>query len=220
MESVMRILLFLSILMAHQPVMDMAPRWSGGYGFQIRNEIISTSKTINWFEGVYTWSREKRFTFKIPVESGNTLMQPILALPLKKYQNHPGYTENWGITPQVKLPLGGEGSAGLSLSYSSEDPIFYQMYDFFGWKGFDGKTSIGFDGNLGWHPYHKNETNSGFFLMGDVSWRKSGNTSTIHSGPVLVGYRKNIMARVELKMPITGTEKAQPILNSGIGFVF
>lgn len=29
----MRILLFLSILMAHQPVMDMAPRWSGGYGF-------------------------------------------------------------------------------------------------------------------------------------------------------------------------------------------
>ena len=216
----MRAILLITALMAHQPVMDMAPRWSGGYGFQIRNEFSPDVSSTNWFEGVYTRSREKRITFKIPFEDGKTLRSPIIALPLKRYQNHSGYTENWGITPQLKIPIEGKGGTGLSISYSSEDPKFYQMYDFFGWKGFDGKTSIGFDGNLGWHPYHKNETNSGFFLMGDVSWRKSGNTSTIHSGPVLVGYRKNIMARVELKMPITGTEKAQPILNSGIGFVF
>jgi hypothetical protein len=24
---------------AHQPVMDMAPRWKGGYGFQVRQEL-------------------------------------------------------------------------------------------------------------------------------------------------------------------------------------
>ena len=56
--------------------------------------------------------------------------------------------------------------------------------------------------------------------MGDVPLRKSGNKSTINSRPVLVGYRKNIIARVELKMPITENEALQPILNSGIGFVF
>jgi hypothetical protein len=27
--------LFGTLVFAHQPVMDMAPRWSGGYGFQV-----------------------------------------------------------------------------------------------------------------------------------------------------------------------------------------
>jgi hypothetical protein len=44
--------------------------------------------------------------------------------------------------------------------------------------------------------------------------------TSIHSGPVLVGYRKNMMARIEFKLPIKGNKSALPILNSGIGFVF
>ena len=216
----MRAILLITTLLAHQPVMDMAPRWSGGYGFQIRNEFSPDVSSTNWLEGVYTRSREKRITFKIPLEDGKTLRSPIIALPLKKYQNHSGYTENWGITPQVKIPIEGKGGTGLSISYSSEDPSFYQMYDFFGWRSSIGEPSYGFDGNIGLHPIHRNETNSGIFTMWDISLRKSDRMTSIHSGPVLVGYRKNMMARIEFKLPIKGNKSALPILNSGIGFVF
>ncbi len=69
---------------AHQPVMDMAPRWQDGWGFQVRNEYRTSdelrrggSKTSNpqgrkrrvnttWLEGVYTFKRELRLTAKIP----------------------------------------------------------------------------------------------------------------------------------------------------------
>jgi len=55
--------------------MDMAPRWEGGFGFQVRNEYRSSDKllsgdddvsnpqgrerTVNttWLEGVYTFKR-------------------------------------------------------------------------------------------------------------------------------------------------------------------
>lgn len=68
---------------AHQPVMDMAPRWHGGFGFQIRNERRSSNdlasghsdranplgrkRRINstWLEGVYTFKRELRLTAKL-----------------------------------------------------------------------------------------------------------------------------------------------------------
>ena len=69
---------------AHQPVMDMAPRWAEGFGFQIRNEYRSTDKVLRgkrrvsnpggreqsvnttWLEGIYTFSREVRVTLKVP----------------------------------------------------------------------------------------------------------------------------------------------------------
>ena len=69
---------------AHQPVMDMAPRWQGGFGFQVRNvqrssnslrsgdkkvaNAESRKRQVNttWLEGVYTFKRELRLTAKIP----------------------------------------------------------------------------------------------------------------------------------------------------------
>lgn len=69
---------------AHQPVMDMAPRWEGGWGFQVRNEYrfsdellsgdsdvsnpLGRERRVNttWLEGVYTFKRELRVTAKIP----------------------------------------------------------------------------------------------------------------------------------------------------------
>jgi hypothetical protein len=36
-----------AFVFAHQPVMDMAPRWSGGYGFQIRYESFGSDLTIH-----------------------------------------------------------------------------------------------------------------------------------------------------------------------------
>jgi len=71
-------------LYAHQPVMDMAPRWSEGYGFQIRHEFRQSDDLIDkndklanplsldrkvhttWLEGIYTFDRSKRVTIKIP----------------------------------------------------------------------------------------------------------------------------------------------------------
>ena len=68
-----------ALVFAHQPVMDMAPRWNGGYGFQVRYERFGSDRTIHeqdilssyfqqtyWLEGVYTWHRAKRITFKLP----------------------------------------------------------------------------------------------------------------------------------------------------------
>lgn len=88
----LRALLALSLLLAgvpsmaraHQPVMDMAPRWDGGWGLQIRNEYRSSNELLSgdskvanpegrrrrvnttWLEGVYTFVREIRVTAKIP----------------------------------------------------------------------------------------------------------------------------------------------------------
>jgi len=69
---------------AHQPVMDMAPRWEGGWGLQVRNEhrfsdeLLSGNSEVSnpqgrerrvnatWLEGVYTFKRWLRLTAKIP----------------------------------------------------------------------------------------------------------------------------------------------------------
>lgn len=71
-------------VLAHQPVMDMAPRWQGGWGFQVRAEHVASDellagqqevanpfgreKTIDrlWLEGIYTFRRELRLTLKLP----------------------------------------------------------------------------------------------------------------------------------------------------------
>ena len=83
-----------SNVFAHQPVMDMAPRWEHGYGFQIRHESYGSDKllsgasnvdntldrandvNITWLEGIYTFRREVRLTVKIPyVDQRRTVVQ-------------------------------------------------------------------------------------------------------------------------------------------------
>jgi len=69
---------------AHQPVMDMAPRWEDGSGAQVRHEWRSSDTLkdgdseidnplgrrrrvdTTWIEGIYTVKRELRFSFKLP----------------------------------------------------------------------------------------------------------------------------------------------------------
>lgn len=69
---------------SHQPVMDMAPRWEGGFGFQVRHEFRVTDELLDgrdeisnplgrerrvhktWLEAIYTYKREVRMTLKIP----------------------------------------------------------------------------------------------------------------------------------------------------------
>lgn len=73
-----------SVAWSHQPVMDMAPRWQGGFGVQLRHEHRESDRIlegtrrqhdpqgrekrvdITWLEGIYTYRRELRFTLKVP----------------------------------------------------------------------------------------------------------------------------------------------------------
>ncbi len=250
-------LLFMSVLVfAHQPVMDMAPRWSGGYGFQIRHESFGSDRTINdkdmlssyyqqtyWLEGVYTWHRSKRITFKLPYHKAdekngnikftdNAVGDLILAVPLKKYSNLNRSTQNFGFTPQVRIPLldekgieSGHLGAGVSLAYTLESFSFYQFYDVFGWVYDDKDDQLGLDVNLGIHPYHNNNTNTGVFLIWDLSCRWEESSTILLSGPVLMPYRQNMMARLEVKFPVVENGKSTQLsrgltINTGIGFVF
>ena len=140
------LLLMSSQARAHQPVMDMAPRWAEGYGIQTRVEHFS-SQTTTWVEGVYTFDRSVRATFKLPYRD-DAFGDLILGLPLKKYKNDGAKTSNWSVTPSVQLPTGSghnsEWDLGLSLSYSAESPTFYQLYDLYTWG-----DRTGLDVNVG-----------------------------------------------------------------------
>jgi hypothetical protein len=244
---------------AHQPVMDMAPRWADGYGFQVRTERFGSDELKNgsddipnpggaeryvnttWLEGVYTFNRTIRTTVKIPyVNQKRTIPMPsgnlrqtdkglgdvIIGLPLKKYKNAGSVTQNWGITPSLRMPTGddsgdfpisdGSWDVGLSLSYAWENPLIYQLYDLYYWKqgsgshGMQSGDSWGLDINVGLHPWHSNETDSGVFLLWDVSAYHEeppdpGNLTTaaggdrVQTGPVLIYYWDNLMVRGEYK---------------------
>jgi len=268
---------------AHQPVMDMAPRWQQGYGGQVRYEnrysdtvLEGSSKVDNplgrdrsvhktWLEGVYTFRREVRATIKVPFvyqerisvingqavkQKGSGIGDLILGLPLKYYKNRKGSTHNVGFTPSVRLPTGissggfppGDGSTdpGFSLSYGYENKFWYHFYDLFYWvnnqgvSGIDQGDELGFDSNIGIHPYHDNETNSGMFVMLDMTARyetkgkdRGGATggTRLSLGPVLVLYRRNIMFRAEYKIPVYERRSGSGVargneLNVGIGITF
>lgn len=170
---------------AHQPVMDMAPRWSGGSGLQVRYESLASAdlwsggsrvdnplgltsaRRTTWVEGVYTFDRSVRVTFKQPyhrlerrVQTGGGaadldargLGDLILALPIKHYANQMDYTWNLALNPSVTLPTGETGGAlplgrgtvdyGLSVSYAREAAHTFGLWDLFTkvhTEGFDGR---------------------------------------------------------------------------------
>jgi len=247
------------LLLAHQPVMDMAPRWAGGYGGQVRyssrfsdellkgddkvSNVDAKKREVNklWLEGIYTFDRSLRVTLKVPyidqkrsglkegtriTERGKGWGDAILALPLKKYTNHSSSTENISLTPQIRVPTGstdddypvsdGSWDTGLSLSYSSEDPLYYTLFDLFYWNNQSGENGAhegdlwGLDINLGYHPYHNNKNDTGIFIMADLSARHEdqGRSDSgidggeyISAGPILILYKKNLMARFEYHVP-------------------
>jgi hypothetical protein len=270
---------------AHQPVMDMAPRWEEGYGFQTRFESYGSSTLMKgdseianplglkryvrktWVEGVYTFDRAKRVTFKLPyIEqtrwknfAGKSMRQSnkgfgdlVVGVPLKYYRNNKAFTDNFSFTPSIRLPSGsasgnfplsdGSVDLGLSLSYSSESPKYYSLVDLSYWINRQGRhgmnegNELGLDINLGYHPVHSDEYNSGVFVMWDVTARHSENPNAatlttasggqrLQTGPVLVLYKDNIMFRAEYKH--LAYEKKTAISNSrgsefsiGIGITF
>jgi hypothetical protein len=276
-------LLMATPVLAHQPVMDMAPRWEDGYGIQVRhvsrysdklieknNDLVNPNglkriKRTTWLEGVYTFDRAKRITVKVPwVEQYRTTLigaqvtrqkdkglgDIIIGVPLKLYENKSKSTQNFGFTPSIRIPTGktsgdypiadGSTGLGLSFSYSTEDPKWYQMYDLFYWINTEGTrdqkpgNELGLDINWGYHPYHNNDTNSGMFIMSDITARYKEEGSTISgnnagarvsAGPVLVLYRGNVMFRAEYSIPVWEYALDQTVsygqeLNVGIGITF
>lgn len=177
---------------AHQPVVDMAPRWNGGYGLQTRIERAN-SETTTWVEGVYTFKPAVRMTFKVPYRSGEA-GDAIFAVPLKKYRNDGAFTSNWGITPSVRAPTGGgsDWDTGLSLSYSSESRDLFQLYDLYTLG-----DSTGLDINVG--LVHADNQGSAWFTLWDISALDSNSGQRVLSGPVVTYFKRNIAARVEYK---------------------
>jgi hypothetical protein len=167
---------FLVQLQADQPIMNMMPRWNGGYGIQTLLEnsekqdlklgdsvyakgLSEQIQTLH-VQGVYTWTRAVRMTFKLPYtitarrESLNDKNEKIvekdqgwgdltLALPLKRYFNLATRTGNWSITPQIKVPLGQDTkryqvadrlwASGLSLGYETETYQYFFATSLGGW---------------------------------------------------------------------------------------
>jgi hypothetical protein len=89
---------------------------------------------------------------------------------------------------------------------------------------------IGVDVNLGWHPIHKNKTNSGLFVMWDGTFQlktdKDGNGDMrFFTGPIAVLYKGGIMARIDVKIPVSESADLASLskgimVQTGIGFVF
>lgn len=124
---------WVSTLLGDQPIMNMMPRWDGGYGYQVLYDSIHRGKLfqgdrvldanlsediqlLHW-QGVYTWDRSIRMTVKIPyalkaerenqdgtVGSYEGLGDITLALPLKRYFNLDGRSGSWTLAPQIVLP--------------------------------------------------------------------------------------------------------------------
>jgi len=256
------LLIGISYSAADQPVMDMAPRWEKGYGVQIRQEYYGSDKLLEgnnkidnplgleryvsktWLEGVYTFNRSIRATFKLPFvyqrrvrnENGTGVRQEnsglgdlVLGVPLKYYRNKGAYTDNFGITPSIRIPTGdssgdfpitdGSWDFGLSLSHSLETPKYYTSVELFYWKNTTGKNGMksgdesGLEIDLGYHLFHSDITSSGMFIMWDLIARHNGkpndaNLTTftggqlVQTGPILVLYKNNVMFRAELKYPL------------------
>jgi len=153
----------LSPLTADQPIMNMMPRWDGGYGFQVLvdtihrsdlkqgNDVVGDGFTEDitrlHLQGVYTWDRSIRLTFKLPyvidarrevlganadkvVQHDQGLGDLTLALPLKHYFNLATRSGNWTVAPQVRVPLGNKDNSyqvadrvwgtGVSIGYETE----------------------------------------------------------------------------------------------------
>lgn len=213
--SLAALMLLSGVASAHQPVMDMAPRWEDGYGVQTRVERFD-SRTTTWIEGVYTFRPSLRTTLKLPLRSGE-LGDAIVGLPLKRYRNDGARTANWSVTPSLALPTGsGSGiDPGLSLSYSAETPGLYQLYDLYTWPGYSG-----LDINVG--PVFKLGPGRAFFALWDVTMRSGKRGDLVMTGPVAVYFRRNVIVRAEYKTTIYdhGNAGDGPYLSLGVGVVY
>ncbi|CAI8289166.1 MAG: Uncharacterised protein [Opitutia bacterium UBA7350] len=237
---------------ADQPIMNMMPRWDGGYGIQVLAENIhhsdlkkgkdviasGHSETIQQLhlQGVYTWDRSVRLTFKLPYVTDARREVPVvggtktiehdsgwgdltLALPLKKYFNLNQRTGNWSLTPQLRVPLGNKANdysiakrvwgGGLSLGYETETYDFYFATSLTAWT-FESpeaaEWSASFD--LGWNV--RNDLQ--LLWESDFKWDDE-DAFTLSAGPAFYWrYSDRVHTRLEWKHDFVshmGSDRAQ-----------
>ena len=110
---------------------------------------------------------------------------------------------------------GNDWDAGLSVSYSSETPGLYQLYDAY---TLGDKTGI--DVNVGWSFPDGN--GSSLFTLWDISAQDSDSGQRVLTGPVLVYFKRNVVMRAEYKVPAYDhdDEWKGNFINFGIGIVY
>ena len=80
--AIFGVVLSILVVSADEPIMNMMPRWDNGWGLQLSDEyrheedLLLCSRTaysgftedvhLLHFQGVYTWDRSIRLTYKIP----------------------------------------------------------------------------------------------------------------------------------------------------------
>ncbi|MDP4693016.1 MAG: hypothetical protein NWS00_00565, partial [Opitutales bacterium] len=175
-------------------------------------------------QGVYTWDRSIRMTFKLPyitdarreqlgaggskdVQHYDGLGDLTIALPLKRYFNLAARSGSWTLAPQLRVPIGEKGDdgyqvpdrvwgTGLSVGYETE------TYDWFF------ATSAGFwffeqpepaewswSLDLGWNA----RDNMQLLLESDLKW-DDDNAFTLATGPALYWrWSDHVHTRIEWK---------------------
>jgi hypothetical protein len=224
---------------ADQPIMNMMPRWDGGYGFQVLadtvhrrdlkqgNDVLASGHREDirqlHLQGVYTWDRSIRLTFKLPytvdarrevpapgntktIERDSGLGDLTLALPLKKYFNLSQRTGNWSLTPQVRVPLGKKTpdysvakrvwGGGLSLGYETEVYHWFFAASASGWV-FEAPEPAAWSASidLGWNARNDMQ----LLWESDFKWNDE-DAFTLAAGPALYWrYSDHVHTRLEWK---------------------
>ena len=191
------LLISCSPLLGDQPIMNMMPRWDGGYGVQALAETIHRSDLklgdvvvgkgfsediqLLHLQGVYTWDRSVRLTFKLPYivsaqrevlgidnqkeeQHNKGIGDLTLALPLKQYFNLSARSGNWSIVPQIIIPL---GAADGKHNYSVADRVW------------GGGISLGYE----------TETYHWFFAASASAWAYESSMSNQWGGSVDLGLK-------------------------------
>lgn len=211
---------------ADQPIFNEMPRWDNGWGFQLIQEyrherdLLSGNTVVGpgfsenihllHLEGVYTWDRSIRLTFKLPyvIDARRELLtigggkfaqhdegfgDATVALPLKRYFNLDGRSGSWTVAPQLRIPFAKDDAYavydhqwgnGLSLGYETATYRFGFGVGATGWV-FYGDDAAELTGNM-----HVGCTLRAFGSNGHINWvnrfhYEDDGAFTISSGPML-----------------------------------
>ena len=151
----------LSPLNADQPIMNMMPRWDGGYGFQVRAEHVRRSDlkqgsgvvgrgftedlTQLHLEGVYTWDRSIRLTAKLPYVA-NARREVLGAAGQKVVQRDDGIGDLSLALPLKKYFNLDARSGSWTLAPQLRIPLGKEDDEFEVWDGvWGGGLSLGYE---------------------------------------------------------------------------
>ena len=229
------------LALADEPIMNMMPRWDNGWGVQLIDEyrheddLLLGGRTaysgftedvhLLHFQGVYTWDRSIRLTYKIPyvldarrempdglggkcVEHDNGIGDATLALPLKRYFNLDGRSGSWSFKPMLRVPLAGDDNyeiydnkwgGGLGLGYEFEMHRLAFVSSASYWEFEDDKPSeVKLSLDLG-YKFEARGTNSTLFWETDFLYKNDG-TETLLAGPALYwNFNDTVHMRLEWK---------------------